>query len=333
VEIHELPDISAGADTVICLQDAAQLMGSGGISYIWSPADALSCTHCPNPLASPKVKTEYTVIGTDVHQCSDTDRVVVSLKTKVESIAGKGGEICEDETITLTASGAHHYEWSPAYLLDNSKLREPVASPRSNTKFMVVAFEGSCIPDTNFVEVIVHPKPTVKASGGTTIIAGSETPLNAEGSAIQSFLWTPSGTLDCYDCPAPLAKPIRTTTYTVIATTAFGCSDSDKVTIRVLCDNSQLFIPNTFTPNNDGQNDVFYPRGVGFDKLRAFRIFNRWGEIVFEKRDFPLNDKGSGWDGTFRGRELPPDVFMYTVEVDCEGGETMLWKGDVTIIR
>jgi gliding motility-associated-like protein len=333
ITVNELPNISAGDDTVICLKDAAQLQGTGGVSYLWSPATNLSCTNCANPLASPTDTTVYTVIGTDANQCSDTDRVIVGLKYKVDSKVGDGDEICLDESITLSVSGGRIYEWSPSSVLDNGGAATPVAKPRNNTKFMVIAREGSCIPDTNYVEVIVHPKPTVHATGGATIIAGNDAPLNASGDLIKKFSWSPAGTLDCPDCPNPIAKPIRTTDYTITGITEFGCQDSDKVTIIVLCDQSQLFIPNTFTPNGDGQNDMFYPRGVGFDNLRSFRIFNRWGEIVYEKKGFALNDKATGWDGTFKGRELPPDVFMYMVEADCDNGDIIQWKGDVTLIR
>jgi gliding motility-associated-like protein len=273
------------------------------------------------------------VIGTDGNGCSNTDRVVVSLKYKVTGIVGEGGQICQGEFIKLKASGAHRYEWSPAGAIDNSTSAEPIASPQATTIFRVVAFEGSCIPDTDFVDVTVHPKPTVKAYGSATIVAGNDAPLNAEGDLIKTFLWKPSENLDCSDCPNPIAKPINTTTYTVIVSSAYGCQDSDQVVVRVQCDASQLFIPNTFTPNGDGQNDVFYPRGVGFTRLRSFRVFNRWGEIVYERRNFPLNDKTFGWDGTFKGGQLPPDVFMYTIEADCEDNEVLLWKGDVTIIR
>lgn len=333
IVVNGLPAISAGNDTVICLNDAAQLLGTGGVSYTWSPANSLSCSNCANPVASPTDTTIYMVIGTDANQCSDTDRVVVALKYKVDGTVGEGDEICLDETIMLTAGGGRTYQWTPADVLDDGTLANPTAKPKSNTKFMVIAKEGSCIPDTNYINIVVHPKPTIQATGDATIIAGKDAPLNASGELIKKFSWIPTSTLDCYDCPNPIAKPIRTTVYTATGTTEFGCQDSDKVTIIVLCDQSQLYIPNTFTPNGDGQNDVFYPRGEGFDKLRSFRVFNRWGEIVYERKGFALNEKVSGWDGTFRGRELPPDVFMYMIEADCDNGDVIQWKGDVTLIR
>jgi gliding motility-associated-like protein len=171
------------------------------------------------------------------------------------------------------------------------------------------------------------------ATGSATIIAGSSTTLSATGNLIDKFKWSPGESLNCIDCPDPTASPNKTTEYTITVYTDFGCVDSDKVTVKVLCDESQLFIPNTFTPNGDGQNDVFYPRGTGLDKVRSFRVYNRWGEVVFERSGMPLNDAAYAWDGTYKGNVLPPDVFVYVVEATCEGGEIMTIKGDVTLVR
>jgi gliding motility-associated-like protein len=108
---------------------------------------------------------------------------------------------------------------------------------------------------------------------------------------------------------------------------------SDEVVINVLCDQSQLFIPNTFSPNGDGENDVFYPRGIGLKNIKSFRIYSRWGELVYERKNILLNEASSAWDGTFKGNLLNPDVFVYVVEAVCDGGELMTWKGDVSLIR
>jgi len=333
VTVNPLPVIGAGADTIICLKDFAQLQGTGGVSYKWEPSGTLSCADCPDPKAYPVRKTEYLVIGTDANGCSDTDRVVIDIQLKTTSAVAQGGEICDEESIVLKASGAQTYVWSPASDVDNASSAQPVASPHKTTNFMVVATEGSCIPDTNYVKVIVHPKPTVRATGSATIIAGKSTPIDASGDLIKRFAWSPSESLTCSDCPSPFASPTKTTTYTIVGYTDFECADSAKVTVTVLCDESQLFIPNTFTPNGDGMNDIFYPRGTGLDKVITFRVYNRWGEIVFDRGEFKLNDKQSGWDGTYNGQALPPDVFVYLVEARCDNGDILKLKGDITLVR
>ena len=90
---------------------------------------------------------------------------------------------------------------------------------------------------------------------------------------------------------------------------------------------------NTFSPNGDGQNDVFYPRGTGITSIKSMLIFNRWGELVFERKDFALNDVTAGWNGTFKTRPLTADVYVYVVEVQCGNNEVYGMKGNVTLMR
>jgi len=331
--IYGLPHIKAVSDTSICSGDAAQLSASGGILYTWSPAATLSCDTCQNPTARPAGTMNYVVKGIDGNGCASKDTVKVSIQYVTTSVAGPGGEICEDSTFQLYASGAHRYEWMPASLLDNPLLANPLASPKTTTTFTVIAWEGSCPPDTNTVRVVVYPKPTVDAGSDETIVAGSTVMLNAKGSNIQTYLWSPAQTLSCETCSNPSASPMTSTLYKVIVTSQHGCKSYDTVRVRVLCDQSQVFIPNSFTPNGDGENDVFYPRGVGLQQVTSFRVYNRWGEVVFERRNIQLNDRMNGWDGTYKGNVQNPDVFVYIVEGLCESGEPIMWKGDVSLLR
>jgi len=106
----------------------------------------------------------------------------------------------------------------------------------------------------------------------------------------------------------------------------------DKVTVYVICNNTNVFIPNTFSPNGNGTNDIFYPRGSGLFKIKTLRIFNRWGAIIFQKHNLIPNDPSAGWDGTYKGQLLSPDVFVYQVEVVCSNGSILSYKGNVSLI-
>ncbi|MEZ5017318.1 MAG: PKD domain-containing protein [Flavipsychrobacter sp.] len=333
VTIYGNPTVTAGDDTLICVKDSIMLQPTGATTYVWSPAIYLSCVNCTNPYASPPSKIFYTVIGTDVNGCKDTSKVAIDTKTDVKSEVGKGGEICEGERILLSVTGARTYKWTPGGVLDNDAIGNPEAFPTQTTKFMVIAYEGSCIPDTNFVDVVVRPKPDPIVTGEQTIVAGTSADLSVTGNDINRVIWSPSESLSCANCPSTIATPLKTTTYILTAYSRYNCVDSASVTIKVLCDKSQVFIPNTFTPNGDGQNDVFYPRGTGIERINSFRIYNRWGEVVFKRDGFATNDKASAWDGTYNGKVLPPDVYVYIVEATCDEGEVLQWKGDVTIIR
>src|SRR6185437_2605931 len=159
--IHKSPIISAGADTTICKGDAATLMPSGGVSYIWSPNTDLSCDSCTNPNASPKVPTYYTVIGYDINGCHGTDTMEVLIKTKTTSVASDSGQICQGKSMQLKDSGGvgTTYNWIPPTGLNDSHSPTPVASPSSTTTYMIIAQQGSCTPDTNYITVTVHPLP------------------------------------------------------------------------------------------------------------------------------------------------------------------------------
>jgi gliding motility-associated-like protein len=259
--------------------------------------------------------------------------VRVDIQYITTSTVGDGGQICDDSTFQLMASGAHRYEWKPVETLDNSEIANPVASPHVTTIYTVTAWEGSCPPDSHKVEVIVWPKPVINAGSDETIIGGGSVMLNATGSNTQQYIWSPAGSLSCEFCSNPTATPPATTEYVVTAISGRGCKASDSVIVNVICDQSQVFVPNLFSPNGDGQNDLFYPRGVGLKLVKSFRIYNRWGELLYEQRGIGLNDENKGWNGTYKGAELAPDVFVYAIEGECESGEEISWKGDITLIR
>ncbi|MBL7727994.1 MAG: gliding motility-associated C-terminal domain-containing protein, partial [Dinghuibacter sp.] len=149
---------------------------------------------------------------------------------------------------------------------------------------------------------------------------------------ITNYKWRPAGSLNCDNCASVIATPKATTTYVVRATNAGGCFAEDTVTVFVLCNNQNFFVPNTFSPNGDGMNDVFFPRGKGIERIRSMVIYNRWGERVFEKREFPVNDPSAGWDGRVNGKKGNSDVYTYFIEIVCENNLLIPYKGNVTLV-
>jgi len=190
-----------------------------------------------------------------------------------------------------------------------------------------------CASDTS-KRIYVPPAPTVSTGGNIEIISGSGITIPAVYTgAIADYRWTPSQRLDCDDCPNPYANPVKTTKYNITATDRYGCVASSDLTIFVVCSDRNLFIPNTFSPNGDGTNDVFYPHGTGVFAIKSLQVFNRWGETVFARANFNANDASSGWNGTYKGRLAPQDTYVYTMEIVCENSEVTTFKGNVTLIR
>jgi gliding motility-associated-like protein len=336
ITIHPLPPTDAGPDTTICLGQSTILNATGAATYLWlPPATNLSCTNCAQPSASPTTNTTYLVRGTSTFGCESIDSMRVQVVQPSTVSAPQDDSLCLGQALQLFATGTQVYSWSPPDGLNNASISSPVARPTNTTTYVVTGSDTrGCFVTSDSVTITVFPIPTVNAGPDITIPVGSSTPLSANPSPdVLSILWTPATGLTCTVCPNPVATPKVSTTYSVQVTNEGNCTSSDEVTIFVVCTNGNLFVPNTFSPNGDGQNEVFYPRGRGISIIKGLRIFNRWGQLVFEKHNFDANDISSGWNGTFKGAILTPDVYVYILDVLCENNQVLTLKGDVTLIR
>ncbi len=182
--------------------------------------------------------------------------------------------------------------------------------------------------------LLVHPLPVITVPPLLTKIVG--VPIIIPGTYsnnVTSYLWSPSTSLSCADCPQPVSTTKFDTKYLVSVVDSNGCKNNAQVQVIVLCKGATIFVPNTFSPNGDGVNDVFYARGVGLDRVKSLRVFNRWGEVVFEQRDFPVNNPQYGWNGKHKGGKQQPDVYVYQVEIFCENSEIIRFNGNIALIQ
>jgi gliding motility-associated-like protein len=203
-----------------------------------------------------------------------------------------------------------------------------------NFQIRVIAENSSGCSDTSFTNINVYPNPVISVPPTITTNINTPVKLGAQYSTnIKKYTWKPATDLSCSDCPQPIATPKFNTNYTISVVDSNGCKNQDEIKVVVLCQGATVFLPNTFSPNGDGVNDIFYVRGQGIDRVKSLRIFNRWGEIVFEQRDFPVNNPQNGWDGRFKGGRVSPDVYVYQVEVFCQNGEPIQFAGNVALIQ
>jgi hypothetical protein len=148
------------------------------------------------------------------------------------------------------------------------------------------------------------------------------------------YTWAPTADLACNNtvCASPMATIKDNSCYNVTGTNSYGCSGSATICVKVFCQSSQVFIPNAFAPRgNIVANRILMVRATGISSVRSFRIFNRWGKVVFERNNFPPNSQDFGWDGTVDGRIADTGVYVYTAEVLCENGVPYTFKGNVTL--
>jgi gliding motility-associated-like protein len=122
-------------------------------------------------------------------------------------------------------------------------------------------------------------------------------------------------------------------TYYAQVKNSYGCTTTDSINIRTFCKGSQVFIPNAFTPDGDGLNDILMVRGKGIALVKSFRVFSRWGELVFEKKNFLPNDPAFGWDGKIKGVTGASEVYVFTAEVACDNDFIYIYKGNTTLLK
>ncbi|MEP7164931.1 MAG: PKD domain-containing protein [Ferruginibacter sp.] len=335
IQAFAKPDVNAGVDTLICQGTGRSLQATGAVTYIWSPPTGLSCTNCANPIATPDSIITYTVTGTSAQGCINSDAVVVKVKYPLSMTNSPGDSLCKGSSLAIFASGAFTYTWSPATGLNNPSISSPIASPLVSTTYMVIGRDDrNCFSDTAYIPVTVFDLPTVEAGPDKTINVGQTLDLVPVISAdVISVMWNPTGSIFRSDYPSITVKPKVTTTYTVEVANSGGCRSRDNVTVYVICNGSNVFIPNTFSPNADGANDIFYPRGKGLFSIKTARVFNRWGEVVYEKSDFMPNDASAGWDGTYKGQKLNIDVYVYVIEIMCDNNSILTFKGNIALIK
>ncbi len=337
VVLHPKPTVYAGADTSLCRFAPHTLQASGASTYNWLPDPTLSCLNCANPVATPVATTTYYVIGTSPFGCTNTDSVTLGIKQPFKMIVGNGDTICIGKSVPLSASGAGSYQWTPAQWLDNSTSANPTSTPDSTITYQVVGSDNAnCFKDTGTVKIKVYKIPSVDITNpaSVNVIVGGNIQLNTTASAdVLSYSWTPGQWLSCANCPNPLSVPKDNVTYKVTVTNAGNCTASDAVTITLICNDGNVYIPNTFSPNDDGANDIFYPRGRGVNLISNFTIFNRWGQVVFHRSRISANDEKNGWNGMVDGVKMPTDVYVYLLEVICANNTIFPIKGNVTLLR
>ena len=328
VTVINSDDIEVTGGEVVCFGSSALLQATGGYDYTWTPAIYLDNTTGSEVTTTPLETVTYTVTANAALGCPVTDTIVVTVKMPIEVDAGAGAQICYGEAYQLSAYGnGLTYEWTPAASLDNPFVPFPMATPETTTTYTVTSTDNGCFTDTATAVVIVNAQSTLTlAATQVSVVAGAGQQLFAQGTG--TFAWSPPAGLSCTDCPDPIANPTHPTTYTVTLTDSSGCRSEDTVSLEFLCDENGIYIPNAFSPNGDNKNDVFRIRGYGIKEVTVFRVFSRWGELVFE-----TTNAEEGWDGTFKNQPMFPAVYVYYVEGICTNDQVIVKQGNVTLIR
>jgi len=334
VTVGQTPNTGTDGSITMCTTDPItdlfnQLGGTPQLGGAWSPAMS-SGTGVFDPGLD--VATTYTYTITNSCGTSSNDVVVTvnSCSLPVSLFTLSDDTICLGDCINLMdqSTGATSWLWTIDNGTPNSSTNQQPTTICFNTvgshtiTQVVSNVYGS---DSTTTTIFVNALPIVIASPDVVIKLGESTSLTTAGTN-GSFTWSPPTWLDCSTCIEPIATPEATTTYTVTIVDSNGCVASDDITVNVDYE-LVIFVPNIFSPNGDGNNDVLYVRGVGVKSINFF-IYDRWGEMVFESQSL---DKG--WDGSFRGEEMNNAVFVYYLKATFIDGTSTEQKGDITLTR
>lgn len=329
VNVVSFVSLDAGKDTVLCLSDTMKMnVVSNGLRFLWTPSGSLSSDTAKNPTAVPLQTTRYTVVSS-IGKCSTSRDVNVRVVPYPQARAGNDTSICFPQTVQLLASGGSIYLWSPSTFLSNPGISSPVASPPESIRYVVKVNDVLGCPKAVYDTVIINvEKPVADAGPRDTIIVVNQ-PLQLNGTGVaESFSWSPSTGLNNADIPNPVAILSNNQQYILTIHSSAGCASSDTIDIIVYKIKPGILVPNSFTPNGDGLNDIFKPVLIGMKSLRYFKVFNRAGQLIFS-----TSEQQTGWDGTFKGSPQDSNVFVWIVEGEDYLGKTLVEKGSVTLIR
>ncbi len=332
IPIRPTPVIHAATpQTKICEGSSVTLQAQSNGSIQWQPAYQINCTNCNNPVVSPLKDTAYIAVATNAYGCTLNDTVRLRVVPAVNLGVSPDTAICSGSNAQLRAWGAATYTWSPGGM----QTAMPVVTPLTNTTYTVIASnDPACPAVSSNIRLTVKPVPTVDAGPDQIVTAGSLVYLNPTYSSdVVSWEWKPSTYLDCATCPKAVSAIRQSMDYALEVTNNQGCKATDVLNVKLVCDQSGVFFPAGFSPNGDGVNDIFFPRGRGIRNIYSLRIFNRFGQEVFKRQNFNIDDISQGWDGTFNGKALPADVYIYLFDALCDSNERFQLRGNVTLLR
>ncbi|MFL9484985.1 gliding motility-associated C-terminal domain-containing protein [Chitinophagaceae bacterium LWZ2-11] len=330
VNVKQAPVLNLiNKDTTVCLGQSVMLNATGSGTYNWTPAKWLTTTTGNNPIASPLISTRYIVQLTNVNDCSTKDSLLITVHTKSNYFLSRNKEICIGDSINLTAAGGDTYQWKPATSVTSANTATTIAFPSVTTLYTVFYTDSICRSVDSLVTIVtVYPKPAISIVKSNDLDCfTSSAAFFAYGGA--TYHWQPSTGLSNAYISNPIVNTNQTSKYFVTATSAYGCSETDSVTVyfnKGTVEN-QYLMPSAFTPNGDGLNDCFGIKNWGYITELQFSIFNRFGERVFY-----TNNPADCWNGYYKGILQQPGTFVYYINAKtiCGNAER---RGTVVLIR
>lgn len=333
IPLNNTVTLVAGADTSFCEGTSHQLNPvSNGISFLWTPAATLNNNMIINPVATPAITTKYFVTAT-TGICSRTDSITIFVDPAPIPDAGPDATVCFEKDYQLMGSGGISYVWSPSAGLDDPAVFNPVVmQPTASIIYSLAVVDANgCNSLKDDSISITVTAPAILSVGNDTTIAIRQ-PLqlfsrDVNNSGFNTYTWTPAYGLDNPFAANPVSILDRDITYNIYATTSIGCEAFDTIKIKVY-QGPELYVPNAFTPNGDGLNDYLKVIAIGIKEFHFFRVYNRFGQLVFS-----TTDPSKGWDGSIKGKLQNIGTYVWMAEAIDYRGNLIQQKGTSIIIQ
>ncbi len=334
ISLNDTMRLDLGTDSTICFGSSIVLLPQTNPqtdTFRWAPSAGLNYDTAKNPIASPNDTTKYYLVA-KWGICQRIDSITINVLHKPIANAGKDTTVCYKTNALLVGnatnlSGTVNYLWSPPDSLNTPNAASTIARIDTTRKFTLTVTDnyGCNFSVSDSMWVYMMPPLVVHAGNDTNAILGR--PHQLLGSGGSNYVWSPAGPLNNPFIAKPLATLYNDTYFTVVVTDSIGCTASDGVFIKVY-EGPMYYVPNAFTPNGDGLNDVFRPIPVGIQSTTSFRVYNRYGELMFQ-----TNKWLEGWDGMYKGKKALAGTYTWMIKGIDKNGKVVEMSGTVILIQ
>ncbi|MBX2904404.1 MAG: gliding motility-associated C-terminal domain-containing protein [Taibaiella sp.] len=314
-----------------CQYYDAPYLQAFGTNVLWYPSSdptAAGTSVAPKP-PTDAVGVQFYYVTQTLNGCTSAiDSFRVRIDPTPTVTVSEGADVCPRDSVKLVATNPDaiaYYHWSPPLYLSDTASAVVTAYPETDVEYMVISSNVYGCSDTGKVSIRVKDNAVLHIPDSVLIFPGESYHIQPMTNCSR-FTWTPSGGLTGKYISNPVATPEISTKYVVTGVTEDGCIVKDSILIRVN-DESAITVPNAFAPGR-GNNDLFKVIRRGDATLRHFRVYNRWGTVVFQTTNID-----EGWDGTYKGTPQPVGVYVYEVSAVSSNGKEIVKTGNVTLLR
>ncbi|MBK6381564.1 MAG: gliding motility-associated C-terminal domain-containing protein [Chitinophagaceae bacterium] len=328
--------LELGADSTICFGTAITLIPQTNAltdTFKWTPRATLNFDTVRTPIATPTDTTKYYLIA-KWGLCTRNDSITINVLHKPIANAGRDTTVCYKTNATLfgsatNLSGTVNFAWSPPDSLTSPNTAVTGVRLDTTRQFTLTVTDnyGCNFSVTDSVIVTMQPQLVAFAGNDTNAILGRQHQLLGTGRNATDFVWSPAGPLNNPFIANPQAIIYNDTYFYVHITDAIGCTDDDTIFVKAY-EGPTYYLPNALTPNGDGLNDVFFPTPVGISSTEYFRVFDRFGSLMYQTRAWM-----KGWDGTLKGKPASSGTYVWMIKGIDKNGSVVEMKGTVILLR